>query len=323
MRTYKRECLFAILALTLLPAVLFTACGKAEDVPAVATVSQTEPTVGSTAAPTSAPVSTTVSTSAATTKVQTTRAVQVAKSSTANAALTEGLHTLLAPYGDRVALYYKKIATGEEYVSNPDAKFHIASICKAPYCMYLLDEASRGKVDLSAELVYSTSMKKEGSGTVKDMPDGTRLSVETLIRHTIRESDNTAFAMLRAKFGTSDYIQYTKQFNLFHPADVRNVSNGNICARDAGQYLAALYRFFGENPNGGILETHMRNTKSKYIYGVPSAQKFGNYDGCYNVIAVVYADEPYFLAVLTRDFENSRTVIALIRQITAEIQKNG
>lgn len=311
----------------LLSAVLLCACTRqAEPVEAeigtVASVSVVETLPETT-------VQTTVSTLPETTKIPTAAAptaarVSVAKSSTAPEALTESLDALLVPYGDTVAVYYKNTQSGAQYIYNPDTKYHIASIVKAPYCMWLLDKASRGEIDLQEPLVYSTQMAKEGSGSVKNLPDGTVLTVDELIAYTVRESDNTAFSMLRSKFGTAEYKRYTKQFDLVYPEDVKQVSNGNLTARDAGQYLAALYRFFSENPNGAVLKAHMQNTKSKYVYTkYPCAQKFGNYDGCYNVIAVVEADEPYFLAVLTRDFENSKAVVAFVREVNGEIQKNG
>ncbi|HIU35330.1 MAG TPA: serine hydrolase [Candidatus Fimenecus excrementigallinarum] len=277
-----------------------------------------------TAAATTAPPAA-VSTSAPTSAPTPLQAQQQALAQTAAVqdTLAQALDALVEPYGKKAAVSYRRLSDNALYLYNPDTKFHIASLVKAPYCMWLLDRAAEGDVDLQETLTLRAANKRTGAGTFQYAPDGTTYSVSEVIAQTIRKSDNTAFAMLRARYGTAGYIAYTENFALAHPEDVRQVTDGRITARDADRYLLALERFFRENPNGGVLETHLRASEFRLIRNVESVQKWGDYSGCYSVMGLVCADEPYLLSVLTRDFANIEETARLVGRITDAIEKNS
>jgi beta-lactamase class A len=81
-------------------------------------------------------------------------------------------------------------------VYNADKSFPAASLVKVPIMLACFYANEKKKIDLKDTLVLKSAQKVSGSGILKDMPDGTSLTIEELVDLMITQSDNTACNML-------------------------------------------------------------------------------------------------------------------------------
>lgn len=221
-----------------------------------------------------------------------------------------------------VSVYYQDVGSGATYEYRPFDKYPAASVVKAPYCMYVLDLVSQGRADLNQTFTYTEEWKRSGTGKIQDMPFGTVLTLRELIRYAIEESDNVAFALIRSEYPASGYRVYAEGFGLTYPEDVRNGANSQICARDAGAYLAALDQFIRSHPYGSELKAYMQNTRYPLIRSsYPIARKYGWMEGAYHDMAIVYAPHPYRLAILSDHDGGTEEDRRLFREISLLIER--
>ena len=91
------------------------------------------------------------------------------------------LDTLIKSGGTGISVFYKDLSSGYTYTYNSEQKYFIASLIKAPYCMYIYDLASQGKCDLNKSYTYAARHKAGGTGKIQDMSVGTSFTLEELI----------------------------------------------------------------------------------------------------------------------------------------------
>jgi len=76
---------------------------------------------------------------------------------------------------------------------------------KVPIMLACFYADAKKKINLQDALVLKSAQKVSGSGILKDMPEGTKLTIEELVDLMITQSDNTACNMLIDLLGF-DYI---------------------------------------------------------------------------------------------------------------------
>ena len=85
---------------------------------------------------------------------------------------------------------------------NQDDYFTAASLAKLPVLLTLYREAARGEIDLDDKItILPTDVQDYGSGVLQDFPVGTIMTLRQCARYLIKESDNTAWAMLERTLG--------------------------------------------------------------------------------------------------------------------------
>lgn len=235
------------------------------------------------------------------------------------------VNAVVERYGDGVSVYFEDIDSGNTYTYNQDEKYFIASIIKAPYCMYLYQLASEGKLDLNRQLVFEAKHKQEGTGKLKEVPDEElpkNLTIRELIYLSIASSDNTAMKLLLNAYPYTGYKEYAVSLGIHYPDDVKYVVNGDTCARDAGVYIKALYEFIETNEYGEELKSDMMKTSNTMIRSkYPIARKYGWAELSFHDIAVVYAPHPYVLAICTNKDKGRQEDYKLFAEIAAVLEK--
>jgi len=237
------------------------------------------------------------------------------------------LDELLRSYGEYVSVYFQDVASGAVYEFNADRHYFVASLIKAPYCMYLYQMAEKGEFSLEELLTVSEEDKQEGTGVLKDREDLPQdFTVRELIALAIRESDNTAMKVLLRRFPAPGYREYIEALGLPHPDDVSYVVDGQISAHDAGFYLTKIYDYIEHGQYGGELKSDMMNTKYPLIRSeYPMARKYGwmAKEGreSYHDMAIVYAPHPYLLAICTDHKDGTDEDRALFGEISRYLEK--
>ena len=224
--------------------------------------------------------------------------------------------------GNGVSVFYQDIISGYSYTYNAEQKYFIASVIKAPYCMYIYKLSSEGKCDLDKKYTYASRHQSGGTGKIQFMKVGTSFSMRELLEYAIKYSDNVAMNMIKEAYPVDGYKKYAKTLGLTHFEDIKNATNGLLTAKDAGIYIQAIYQFINENPNGKELKTLMSSTSNPMITSkYPVIRKYGWAEQSFHDIAIVDAPRPYLLCILTNhdgDFTSFKKISNIIEKISQE-----
>lgn len=202
-----------------------------------------------------------------------------------------------------VSLAYTDFGTGFTFMINPDRHYFSASVMKAPYMLYIYCLALVGQADTGQKLVYTENFFREGTGVLKDMEFGTEFTVEELIGYALEESDNAAFAMLRALYPEDGYTEFMKSLGIGHEEDSRAFNQPQICCESSLILTRAIYDFIMDgNEYSDNLKYHMTHSRNAMILGGEGSEvvrKYGWYEGYFHDMAVVLGENDYGLTIMT------------------------
>ncbi|MCM3567383.1 serine hydrolase [Neobacillus mesonae] len=241
--------------------------------------------------------------------------------------LSSELKNFIKKTGGTVTLQYKDLTTGEVVQINGKTSGRAASTIKLPLAIYIMEQASKGKINLNKKLKYKSYHYYGGSGIIQHKKVGTYFTIRDLVKYAMIYSDNIAFIMLKEYIGPGNFIKYMKSLGgqYAYPKG-QNLTSAN----DLTIYAAKLYQFAGKSSYGkelvGYLEKTVYNTTiPRGIKGVPVAHKVGMIpeDRIYNDAAIVYDKKPFVLAVMTRNisYAKSQKVIADLAAIVYKHHK--
>jgi beta-lactamase class A len=209
------------------------------------------------------------------------------------------------PLGHQVAVYFKDIDSGLEYIYNGGQTFYMASLNKAPYALYLYHLVDIGQITLG-DTFYVTyggvNGGAEESGRIQSDPTLPRdYTLEELIYYLLRYSDTGAMRVLLQHFSAAGFAEFAGHtIGIPNTTRLQALLSGRIDAVDAGLYLNALFNYMENGAHGAELKEHMLNASYKMIRSEhPVAHKYGWDKNAYHDMAVVYAEHPYMLAILT------------------------
>ena len=207
-----------------------------------------------------------------------------------------------AAEGKSVSIYYRDTETGYYFYRSIDKRYPSASVIKAFYCQYLIATG----VDLQMEIQLTEASKISSSKKLTKEHIGSWYTVEDLIQYSIRNSDNMAYYLLFTTFGRSGFNDYIRSLGLEEP-HLYSIEYTTIGAEPAALCMMEIYRYAQETGNTFLID-HLKNTTHKRQIDAGTeaeiAHKYGFQDGKnlgYHDVAIVYAEEPYILAICTRE----------------------
>ena len=236
-----------------------------------------------------------------------------------DAAGLEQLRGLTAQNPLSVSVYYRDLGTGAVIEYNSGRKYQCGSVIKAPYCKWLIASGA----DLREKLTLQQTNILEGGGATAEQPVGTQFTVEQLIEAAITYSDNTAYAMLAARYGFDGFLGYAQSLGVGANQSGGNLF-GSMSAVGAGIYFADLYNWSLQNPElsqnfmGWLKNTSYRRLISEAV-DHPVAHKFGYNGGTngFHDAAIVYSDRPYILTIFTYLNPDSSGTVEYIQNIAS------
>lgn len=238
-------------------------------------------------------------------------------------ALMNDLNNIMYPYMNTVSFTYQNLETGTSVSYNADKRYDSCSIIKAPYCKMLLSNGT----ELDEELIMTSSSINIYSGRIDNMPIGTSFSNEYLIYRTIVHSDNTAYNMLYENYGWVEFNDMTTSLSL-----TTNLGSGfNYCkvsANEMAVYFKDIYNFCETSEGAYLLDLLTDCDYNRQIgYALPQyevAQKYGCQSSTQDLhdCAIVYAESPYVLTILSDlnpDSDQSLSIFWQISQVIDQI----
>ncbi len=233
------------------------------------------------------------------------------------------LEKLFAERDGRISLIFHDINSGYTYSQLPEKDYFVASIIKAPYCLYLLQLAESGELDLSEKLVYESRFYSGGTGDIQKKPVGSVFTIDELIRYCIERSDNIGFRMLLNRYPAQGFVDWAEKLGIKNLEGIKDLINGRINADDAMIYLKAINAYIKtDTPGAKKLKEHMLNTINPIIFAdYPVIRKYGWAKGAYHDIAIIDAPNPYLLVLLTDCDEANASDRGLFWRISYKIQE--
>lgn len=154
--------------------------------------------------------------------------------------LRKEMKAIVARYaqeGNRIGLYYEYLNTGANVSINQDARFWPASLSKMPTVFAVMKKIEKGEWKLSNELVLFSEDKDDRFGSLHGNPSGTRFTIETLLKETLINSDNTAHRMLVRNLSSEDFTDIFEALGMEELFDEQY----DITAKEYSRIFRALY----------------------------------------------------------------------------------
>ena len=214
------------------------------------------------------------------------------------------------------SMFYMDLETGFTIEYNSDRLFAAASLIKAPYLMYILDMIKAGELSLDDVHTYQKKYHTiGGTGVIKNMSDGTQLTLKQIIEYIVYESDNIGFKMLNNGYdGVLSILECNDMAYRDYGATYYSGVYGNVLsASGVGRMFAEIYRRSeaGDELFVWFVEMLKKANENKFVKGgLPTdengeclyevAHKYGMDIKSSNDAAIVYYGErPYVLVILT------------------------
>ena len=229
-----------------------------------------------------------------------------------------------------VAFYYMDVESGKTMEYNSDRVFYTASIIKEPYVLWALREiekaeaegnAENTKYDLDNLFVYTEDKFRSGSGVIQSAEFGTAYSYYDLLKLTITDSDNVAFAERRRIYGMSGFNEFSESIGVKNPQK----KLFSATAKEMGVYLAQTYDYFesgsqySEALKSWMLNTNHRVMIPSAVKPLKAANKYGWDIGAYHDMAIVFDESPYLLVIMTELDNGSGADNRFIRELASKI----
>jgi len=199
---------------------------------------------------------------------------------------THELDALLRRHGNNISVYFKNLETGFVYRYNADRVYHGASVPKATFSMYIYQKADRGETNLDSRHRF---------------PRGGTLTQREMLRRNLMYSCNDSTFGLRDVHGTAGYRQWVAELG-GNPDWVRHGVMGSLLsANEAGMFAMAIYNYIeSDAPHSDEFKRHLLNNRFPFIVSdYPVASKTGWTSTVFHDMAIVYADSPYILVILS------------------------
>lgn len=250
-------------------------------------------------------------------------------------ALQKKIRKELASYKGIAGIVIVDLRTGWKISFNENKLFPSASLVKIPIMAASLRASQEKKINLNDKIILKNLDKVQGSGMLKEMPEGTSLSVGELIEVMVTQSDNTATNMLINILGFDYLNNYFKELGLENTNlsrkmmdfKYRRVGIENYTTpKDMAFILEKIYR---KQPLGDRASLQCLNllSQQKYNDRIPAklppdtvvAHKTGLERNVCHDVGIVYTDNGDFLiCVLTKHPSTSKLSKRFISRIALE-----
>jgi beta-lactamase class A len=153
--------------------------------------------------------------------------------------LRDSLRSEIISFDGQPSVVIKDLKTGWELYYEKNKLYPAASLAKIPIMGAVFKAAEEGAVRLGDAVELKGSYKVNGSGYLKDMPNGMYFSLGKLIEIMIAESDNTAANILINMLGF-DYInQFFKEAGMVNSSLNRKMMDFKSRSRGIENYTTS------------------------------------------------------------------------------------
>lgn len=217
--------------------------------------------------------------------------------------LSNRLNSALNNSGRTVGFYVVDLTNNVTLGYNAQKKFQTASTVKAGMALCAYQRAEAGWFSLNDTWIYKERHYCDRSGNIQYTSFGTKYKARDVIHEMIYVSDNAAYYM------TQDYVGYDAYNQTMANLGVSNrhwshTSWGYLTPQELGFIWKELFSYRYRSSYGSQLFDEFLNAKFNFIkQGLYSkyqvAHKSGFNDHGYHDSAIVFAERPYIMVIMT------------------------
>lgn len=214
--------------------------------------------------------------------------------------------------------YVYSLVSRYEYGHSQNQVFTAASLIKLPVILALYQEAEAGRINLDEEYRLKNEDKLTGAGSLANKPAGTVLTYKELVHLMCRDSDNTAFGIVRKKLGDERINQTIKNLGMERTSLQRNETT----PYEIGLFFKKLY-------TGGVISRSARDEIIDFLTstsfedripagvpeGVKVSHKIGNEAGAFSDAGIVFSSKPFILVVMSKN-ASQKEATGLISEVS-------
>lgn len=242
---------------------------------------------------------------------------------------------------DDAAVYYRDLNNGPWFGIKEDTLFTPASLTKVPLMMSFLKKAELNPSLLNTKLLVPEDLlvptQQTFNSPASKLMKGREYTVDTLIRHMIIYSDNTAYLVLKSSLAENEFHQIFEDFGIDTRQLRESKSSDVLSIREYSSFFRILYNSsYLNRKNSEKALKLLSETKfnSGLVAGIPDvtiAHKFGerfyedsNEKQLHDCGIVYLKGSPYLICIMTRgsSFNELSTVIKNISSIVHTELKN-
>ena len=205
-------------------------------------------------------------------------------------------------------LYVVDLANDYRFGVYDEDVFQAASLIKLPLMAAMFSEAEKGNLSLNAKYSLKNSDKVVGAGSLYSKPEGYEISYRDLVRLMGKQSDNTAFKIVRNILGDAKIDEVMKQIGM----EKTSLEQNETTPKDIGVFFENLWKAHletSERSNGGQGEIISKESADEILdyltdtsfenwlaAGIPKevriAHKYGRETHVVNDAGIVYTSDP-------------------------------
>ncbi|MCL1936013.1 MAG: class A beta-lactamase-related serine hydrolase [Defluviitaleaceae bacterium] len=238
--------------------------------------------------------------------------------------LTEKISDFLINF-ENISVFYENLENRFTYAHNANEIYFGASVTKLPFAFYIWQKAYNDNTNLNTKITYTQADYRGGSGIIRHNYEfGQMFTQRELLHLMISPSDNIATRMLRRYHGINSYRNFIYEVGA-NPNFVHNITYSHINAYDGGLFARKIFYFIQEDNEfaQGFKRDLIANRYPFIFSDYTFASKSGWATEAYHDIAIVFAESPYTLTILSRKVgnQNDRNVFREISLFFQEINK--
>lgn len=204
--------------------------------------------------------------------------------------------------------YFLDLQTGFQSAVYADRQFEAASLIKLPVMAAFWAEAEKGNIDPDTFYVLKTKDKVGGAGSLQTKPEGFEISYKDLVSLMGKQSDNTAYKIIRQQIGDEAVVK------ILLKAQMKNtdLSTNKTTPADIGRFYQHLLRgLLINSQHKDMLLDSLTNTQfEEYLpsgvpEGVEVAHKYGREVHVLHDAGVVWAKRPYVIVLMSEGIIDS------------------
>lgn len=235
------------------------------------------------------------------------------------------LNTALSQNGGRtVGFYVVDLQSKMTLGYNAKMSFRPACTVKAGLALYAYKEIEAGRAKFSDIWVYQKKHYVDRSGTIQYSPFGTKYTADDVLYRMINISDNVAYYMAQDYLGYQGYNKLVTSLGVNHTHWGYNTW-GYLTPQELGLIWQEIYRYKDQSWYGAKLFNIFLNAQFNFIkQGLyskyPVAHKSGWNDYSYNDGAIVLAERPYIMVIMTTpgDLNGNQAYLGRIARLLDE-----
>ena len=236
------------------------------------------------------------------------------------------------------SIYYKDLATGQEFGINENKVLTAGSLNKLLIVSYLYNLARDNKINLEDKItIQKKDIQDYGTGSLRYEGKGKPYALKTLTQLALEQSDNTAAYVLSIKLGEDKIQEYGNKLGL----SSTSMANNKTTARDMGKILELIFlkKITTESLTAELLD-FMKDTdfEDRLVRDIPSSvavyHKASDATNMVHDAGIVDPTslgelrgasdgDPFILAVLTSDIKDEEEAKKTIGKIAKFVYDRG